>query len=141
MNKDKIIQYSVYVLMFGLVIVWPAWNLFFDGKELDSLPYPLPGVWEETSSELAYRQTIEFSEKSVRLDGNWKNVSQIIFNGDSETGLGKYEIYLKDDAFDFISVHLDKHGIIDVAGVDEAGEYRDGSPRFRSIDYGKYVRR
>lgn len=137
MNKDKLVKY----LAFAAVIGWIVYASMDFTKELKSFPHPLPGVWNETHTEVAYRRTIEFSENSVQLGGSWKTVSRIVFDGDSKTGLGKYELYLVDDAFDFIRVNLDAHGLIDVVGVDEAGEYRDGSPRYQSIDYGKYVKR
>ena len=129
------------IIPFAIFVIWIGYFVIFDRKEeLDKMPKVLIGDWIQTSISEEFRKRITIEEKRIFADQKWNNIDYIEFDGSKDYMTGNFDIFVSDTYYDFLALSLNSEGILSVSAVDEAGEYRDGSPRYRSIDLGSYYK-
>ena len=129
------------IIPFAILVIWIGSFVIFDGKEeLDKMPRILIGEWIQTSISEEFRKSITIEENRIFADRKWNNIDYIEFDGSKDYMTGNFDIFVSDTYYDFLALSLNSEGILSVSAVDEAGEYRDGSPRYQSIDLGSYYK-
>lgn len=109
-------------------------------EELDQMPKVLIGNWIQTSISEEFRENITIDENRIFADRKWNKIDYIEFDGSKDYTTGNFDIFVSDTYYDFLALSLNSEGILSVSAVDQAGEYRDGSPRYRSINLGSYYK-